>query len=368
MNFLVLVANYPDLNGNFSLAYVRTRCVYYKSQGVDIDVLNFACKEDYEIDGIKVYSLSSYKKLAQKKHYDLVLSHASNIRNHYIFLMKYGKYFSKIVFFYHGHEVLKINKVYSKPYPFMTQNKVRIIARNTYDEFKFWIWRNYIRKNYKKLYHIFVSHWMKDNFMQWVSPRPQDIEGRCFITYNSVGKIFEEETYNDSKEKDFDFITIRSYLDNSKYAIDIVNNLARQNPQKKFIIIGKGNFFNHYARASNVTWINQVISHSQMVDYINSAKCALMPTRTDAQGVMMCEMATFGIPLITSDIPVCHEVFKEWEGIGFISNEHYTEDDITLIYQNIKNLAHKDKRYFYSVAMGKELGILKNIVNRPIGK
>ena len=105
-----------------------------------------------------------------------------------------------------------------------------------------------------------------------------------------------------------------------------------------------------------------------MVDYINSAKCALMPTRTDAQGVMMCEMATFGIPLITSDIPVCHEVFKEWEGIGFISNEHYTEDDITLIYQNIKNLAHKDKRYFYSVAMGKELGILKNIVNRPIGK
>ena len=36
-----------------------------------------------------------------------------------------------------------------------------------------------------------------------------------------------------------------------------------------------------------------------------------MPTRADAQGVMACEMATFGIPLITSNIDVCKEVFKE---------------------------------------------------------
>ena len=365
MNFLVLVANYPDLNGGFSLAYVRTRCIYYKSHGVDVDVLNFSCKEDYEIDGIRVFNLSGYKKFAQKKHYDLVLSHASNVRNHYLFLIRYGKNFSRIVFFYHGHEVLKISKVYSEPYSFVKQSKWRSLVRNTYDEFKFWVWRNYIRRNYKKLYHVFVSHWMKDNFMQWISPRPKDIEGRCFITYNSVGKVFEEETYNSSTEKYFDFITIRSSLDNSKYAIDIVNNLAMQNPLKKFLIIGKGKFFSHYPKASNVTWINQVISHSQMLDYINSSKCALMPTRTDAQGVMMCEMATFGIPLITSDIPVCHEVFNQWKGIGFISNEHYTECNITLIYQNIKDLAHKDDRYFYSVAMEKELGILKNIADGP---
>ena len=53
----------------------------------------------------------------------------------------------------------------------------------------------------------------------------------------------------------------------------------------------------------------------KMIAILNSAKCALMPTRTDAQGVMMCEMVAFGMPLITSDIPVCHEVLimlMEW--------------------------------------------------------
>ena len=47
-----------------------------------------------------------------------------------------------------------------------------------------------------------------------------------------------------------------------------------------------------------------------------------MPTRTDAQGLMMCEMAAFGIPLITSNIPVCHvpAILKYTRNVYYIGN------------------------------------------------
>ena len=69
------------------------------------------------MDGIKVISLKSYKNDNTK--YDVLVLHAANIRNHYKFLKKYGQKFSRLLFFFHGHEVLKINEVYPKPYDYV---------------------------------------------------------------------------------------------------------------------------------------------------------------------------------------------------------------------------------------------------------
>lgn len=43
-------------------------------------------------------------------------------------------------------------------------------------------------------------------------------------------------------------------------------------------------------------------------------------TRRDTQRVMSCELATYGIPLITSDLPVCRERFSRLDSVSFISN------------------------------------------------
>ena len=72
--------------------------------------------------------------------------------------------------FFHGHEVLKVNKVYSVPYPFVKRNKLLENVRDLYDECKFFVWRRYIEKNYKKLAFVFVSRWMKEEFLYWVHP------------------------------------------------------------------------------------------------------------------------------------------------------------------------------------------------------
>ena len=360
--YLILSTDYPNLQGGLALAYIRTRNVYYRSKGIDITVLNFATKENYIIDEINVISLKWYKRHHTELHFDILICHAPNLRDHYIFLKKYDKLFSKVVFFFHGPEVLKINKVYSPPYPYIKRNYIMLKSQDIYDDFKFLMWRLYIKRRHNKSYYIFVSKWMRDEFIKWVKPNPTYLEGRDFITYNCVGELFEREQFNHTTQKKYDFVTIRANLDGSKYCVDIVNELARRHPEYKFLLVGCGDFFNHYDKAPNLEWRNCRLQHKEIINVLNSARCALMPTRTDAQGVMMCEMAAFGMPVITSDIPVCHEVFDGEPNIGFIDNNL----DIDLLieeYLKIKDIRYKSNRYHKENTCDAELSIF-NVIER----
>lgn len=338
--------------------YIHTRNIKYIADGLNVTMLNFSAPEDYMIDGVQVITESTYKKNPEK--YDVLVVHAANIRNHYCFLKKYGSNFERFVFFYHGHEVMKINKDYSTPYPYMKKNIVKRIGQDIYDNFKFIIWRNYLPKVIKKSHFVFVSKWMYDTFMQNVRLPFKLIENRFSITYNSVGYKFENSTYNDSAPKDYDFLTIRADLDNSKYAIDVVNRLAKNSPSCKFLLIGKGKFFVHNTMAENIEWKNTTMSHEEIVEALQKARYALMPTRTDAQGLMMCEMAAFGIPVITSDIPVCHEVFDGFSNVSFIDNN---DEKLSLdSYKSKESICLKDMRYYSDNTVKKELEMLRNFL------
>lgn len=162
---------------------------------------------------------------------------------------------------------------------------------------------------------------MLDEFLKWTKIPYDSIKDCCGITYNCIGKAFEETQYNPDTAKEYDFLTVRNFLDGSKYCIDIVNKSAFSNPNMRFLLVGKGEFFNHYEKAPNLIWMNRTMNHSEIIECMQKSRCALMPTRTDAQGLMMCEMASTGMPLITSDIPVCHEVFDEFENVRLMSND-----------------------------------------------
>lgn len=361
MKVLILATDYPDLNGNIPLFYIHTRAIYYLKKGIEVEVLNFRAKEDYIIDGVKVITLNSYKQEKQKKH-DMLILHAANLRNHYRFLKKYGYSFKKHLFFFHGHEVLKINKDYSKPYTYM-KKKVGIF-QDIYDNIKLTIWHFYFKNNIKKTYFIFVSNWMKEMFLKNTKIKESLIKDHSFITYNSVGKDFEENNYDINSEKEYDFITVRGNLDGSKYCIDIINKLAYQNPEQKFLVVGKGKYFSIFEKAPNIKWRNQTCGHSEIINLLNNSKCALMPTRTDAQGLMMCEMATFGIPLITSNISVCYEVFDSFKNVEFIDNNNIENEDIIKKYNNIlgKIDDNKNTRYFLEINCNNEIEIIEKIL------
>ena len=136
--------------------------------------------------------------------------------------------------------------------------------------------------------------------------------------------------------------------------------MAKVNPQYKFLVIGKGSFFQYYPKASNLEWLDKNLRHDEMIVLLNKSRCALMPTRVDSQGVMSCEMATFGIPLITSDLPVFYEIFHGFENVQYIDNKDAV--DLSSILVDIKATGTKNKKYFLEKTIQEEIKIFNDIL------
>lgn len=367
MRVLVLSAAYPESNGSKNMYYVHTRNTYYKQEGIEVEVLNFSATAEYQIDGIKVFSLQKYEEEYHNKQYDVLILHAANIRYHYKFIKRYGDLFPSFLFFFHGHEVLRCSKVYPKPYDFVKeQNFLYKFLKDLYDIAKLRFLKNVFLKYEKKSWFVFVSHWMLDEFTKWVHLTKEDLGGRVSIIYNCIGSVFEKESYQKDEKKEYDYVSIRSDFDGSKYGVDIIVSLAKSNPDKKFYLIGKGDYFKYREKPQNLMVDYKNLSHEEVLQVLNKSRCALMPTRTDAQGVMACEMATYGIPLITSSIPVCQEVFKEFPNVRFIDNEN---SDISLekIYDDIIAKEYKkNEKYFKKNTSGKEVELLEMLYSKNI--
>lgn len=72
-----------------------------------------------------------------------------------------------------------------------------------------------------------------------------------------------------------------------------------------------------------------------------------MLTRRDTQGVMSCELVTYGIPLITSDLPVCHEIFGDLINVSYISND-IDKVDLREIYEKAMTTMENKKILSYN--------------------
>ena len=342
---LVLVQDYPNNNGGVALMYVHVRNKYYIQHNIDVTVLNFSSVDDYVIDNIRVITENTYKEKNIK--YDVVVSHAANIKNHYRFLKKYDNRFEHMIFFFHGHEVVMLNEVYPKPYDYMKKDSwIRVQAQNCYDRFKLSLWHKYYKKVAYKSEFIFVSNWLHNEFQKYVKLSDDDLKGHVHIINNSVGKVFEENSYKYEGNKKYDFITIRSYMDDSKYCVDLVDELAIKYPEYKFLIIGRGKYYKIHKVPSNVTWIDKFLSHDDIMEYINQSRCGLLLTREDTQGVMTCELAEYGIPVITSDIEVCREICGDLCNVKRIQNEIERVDLKSVYATLIENVPYRKQGKF----------------------
>lgn len=342
---LVLVADYPNNEGGVALMYVHVRNKYYIQHEINVTVLNFNTSNDYEIDGIKVISLKSYENA--NKAYDVLVSHAANLRNHYFFLKKYQKRFAHLIFFFHGHEVVKINEVYPKPYNYVAQNSlISRAVQHIYDNLKLTVWHQYFPKIAHKSDFVFVSNCFYNEVKKYLRLSDVDFANHVYIINNCVGKAFEENKYSYSVEKEYDFITIRSRIDESTYCVDLLCQLAERHPQYSFLLIGRGEFFYHYKKPKNLVWINAALNHGELLRYINCSRYALMLTRRDTQGVMSCELATYGIPLITSDLPVCREIFGEGNCVTYVKNDSINSVDLSALTASLGTRQKKECFHF----------------------
>ena len=319
----VLCQNYPSEKDKYSMAFVHPRIKEYLKTGLDVKVISFACNCSYIYDEVQVYTLQKGKELLRKSEKVILIAHAPNIKNHLFFILKTWKYLDRLILFFHGHEVLSTKKYYPRPYDFNKAAKREYRFLRLYYQIKLPVMRYYLKKFVAsgKCDLVFVSDWMYEAAIRSLKLKHEFFTAPSHIINNSISPYIKEAGYvlNDFKA---DFITIRP-LDQSKYAIDLVVNFAKCHPESTFHIYGGGNYFNYTDIPANVTLINRFLSPIEIPRVLNSYKYALMPTRLDAQGVMMCEMAVYGIPTIVSDIAVCHEMLDSYPNVLFIDNNRF---------------------------------------------
>lgn len=363
---LVIVETYPLPNGEVRTSnYFHERNKYYKANGIQVKVLNFSAKNHYVLDNIEVINATKWKEKESLEKYDVLISHAPNVKHHLPFLKKYESKFKHILFFFHGQEVLKISKVYPKPYTFLQQSGIKKIARNMYDDFKFAVWRSYFPKIARKADFVFVSESLRDQFFDGIRIKREVLEGKSHIISNGIGKEFEGAQFDYECNKEYDFITIRSNMDSSTYCIDILTEIARRNPEYRFLLIGEGQYYKHFSKPENIEIINTTLSHAELIDYLQKSRVALMLTRNDTQGVMSCEISSIGMPLITSDIKVCREIFSCFPNVILVENDPCQVNLTKIVEKLERGLPYERvKKYYSENTVKKEADIIYDVMQR----
>lgn len=361
INILVLSEDYPSLNNKYAMSYVHSRNLIYKKH-FNVSVLSFKSKVNYSYEGINVMSLNDFEK--SEKDYHLLISHAPNVKNHVKFINKNSKLFRKIIFVIHGHEVLPLNNYYPENYKY-NRSFFKKSMQSIYDKYKLRtlskLFNNLFEQN--KVKFFFVSSWMKEHFLKNIETYQDKVENNSEIIFNAANEAFISEKYQfDENNYLADFVSIRP-LDQPKYGIDLIVKFAESNSNYTFHIYGEGSYFDYHAIPDNVKVIKSFIEQKDIPALLNKYKCALMPTRLDSQGVMVCEIATYGMPCITSDIPICREMLNEFPNVVFIPNSQFGYDNnynSVLELHNIKNLPDK---FHNNNTVNKEIEKIKNIIN-----
>lgn len=353
---LVICESYPSLDNLYAMSFVHSRNIEYIHQGEDVTVLSFSAKNDYVFDGVKVRSYNSFKYI-DISNYDSVVSHAPNLRNHFKYLFVRMNKIKNLIFIFHGHEILNINKYYPEDYswerkPFF----VRRVLQSCYDYLKLRVLRVFINFYSDRIKLIFVSEWMKTNGLLCLGSVQTP---KQFVVNNALNRNFLLNDFSQFCEKVGDFVSIRP-LNGSKYAVDLIVQFAKNNPNYNFTIYGKGDYFKYNSIPDNVKYIDSFISQDNIPHLLNKYKYAIMPTRLDAQGVMMCEIAAYGMPIIVSDLPVCREMLDGFSNCFFIENEQFKSfkinDDILNSLINLDRDKYIDK-FSSSILSSKEIHI-----------
>jgi glycosyltransferase involved in cell wall biosynthesis len=360
MKVLILAEGYPSTENLYNMAYIHSRVLQYVKSGIIPTILSFQAKSDYAFEGIKVVSSESFKQYEDVSIFDVVISHAPNLRHHFLFLLKHRKKIKSLVFFIHGHEVLIKRNYYPRPFDFDAKAPKEILHA-VYDRLKVFIlsflFTFLLIKVRTKI--VFVSKWMETETLKNVKLNPDLMKKHSLIIPNNIHHIFYENDYVLSKDIWADFITIRP-LDNPKYGIDIVAAVARANPQYTFHVYGKGKYFKFHPAPANLVLKEKFVPQSEMVKILNHYRAAIMPTRLDSQGVSVCEFASFGIPVFTSDLSICKEMVGDFGNVKFFNNEN------TFDYKNVKpfeeQISSEIKRKFAPEnTVDKEIKLLREI-------
>lgn len=327
MKLLILTQTYPCSNRIYEMAFVHTRNLQYIHHKHEVMVVSFAAEQNYEFEGISVFTKEHLNDLIEKENFDAVISHAPNIRNHIRSLIPLMDKIDKLFFVFHGHEVLHTTNYYPEPYEYQKlENYFKQPIVQIYDFIKCKVLKWFISKYIgEKLKLIFVSNHLKQLAIANIGLNCEVIDENSKVIHNPVNEVFLENQYDWTEKKHLDFITIRP-LNKSVYAIDLLMKLAKSNPFRTFYVYGEGDYFNYNNYPVNVKIMRKFLKPCEIPATLNKYKAAIMLSHHDTQGVMACEMAAFGIPIIVSNTAASEEMFADVKNKLLLNNDNMKVD------------------------------------------
>lgn len=353
---LVLCQKYPSSEAPYAQAFIHTRLSQYPEE-FNVKVLSFDAASNYTFDGIEVFTEEYFLQHIENFKVERIISHAPNIRNHVRLIIKCARnWTNNFIFFFHGYEVLNVTKrVYSQKTLFDFPEKPSF-AYMAYQYIKIPFLRLFFKvmSTFKNTKYVFVGNSLKKEVLE-------DIGGRSLssgiIINNSIGRNFYTRVHNYKPEQHLaDYICIRP-LNDPKYGADIYIEMAKNNPTMTFHLYGKGKLPEEIIYPANLKIIDKFFAPEDLIQLLNRYKAAILPTRWDSQGVLACEIASIGMPLITSDIEVCKEMLSGFSNVTLLSNELMPKFDLAQLHFD---LSQNDKKKFLPPqTIEKEISLIK---------
>ena len=359
MNIAIMSELYPSDESPYSAMYVHSRVVEYAKLGHKCNVYKLRKKgaKTYTFENIQIFEGDKDFLVENMKRngFDAIAMHAPNPDEKNLVLHNFPNI--KVTSWMHGLD--SVSGAFSYPY---AGNKLlhpaRFIFRLKEDIRKYITWHRFIKHFNPKI--VVVSNWMKEeaeNFLKMklkntvVIPNPIDEKLFKFKQRNKLERI----------------VCIRSHS-SAKYGIDLVIK-AFSNSKYSIDLYGTGHLLDEHKRLakklnSNVNFIEKLFKRDELAKVLERYDLAVMPSRHDTQGVMVCEMNIAGLPVITSNIPGN----KEYKTKGTIRVDNDRWENIDKIIDNIKEnisemskFAYEDMKKIASkgVVIEKELGLLR---------
>jgi len=286
---------YPDVKNISAYRFVHVRTKNYIKAGNKVRVFvpskGFSSMYNYEHVNVLRAPLNYIVNVTNNFDPDVIAVHGPNGR----WFTHLSKLRSPMVLWIHGAEALQ-TAFHNYFCPFRLGDNIIRVLRFSCDPIKRISLRRLIQQSTAVVY---VSNWMKKTAerytlvkhpLSFIIPNPVDVDLFKPVRKNEISRINKG-------------ISVRALM--WKCGLDIAIQAYSKMKEAHLTILGRGPLEEYFRKLtnvckSNVTLMTKEIEHEKMPTLYNQFGYFIAPSRTEAQGVAMCEAMACGLPIIST--------------------------------------------------------------------